>query len=152
MEYIDYYKVLGVSKDASEKEIKKAYRKLARKYHPDINPNDKTAEKKFKEINEANQVLSDPDNRKKYDKYGKDWKHAEEFERAGAQRQRQQNSQRTYSGGFSGGDFSDFFESMFGGGASGVIGAVKSPVSQSNSATGASLSMISLRWPQSINA
>ena len=67
MDYIDYYKILGVGKEATENEIKKAYRKLARKHHPDINPNDKDAEKKFKEINEANQVLSDPENRKKYD-------------------------------------------------------------------------------------
>ena len=72
MEYIDYYKVLGLSKDASADDIKKAYRKLARKYHPDLNPNDKEAEKKFKEINEANEVLSDPDKRKKYDQYGAD--------------------------------------------------------------------------------
>ena len=126
MEYIDYYKTLGVKKDATENEIKKAYRKLARKHHPDINPNDKDAEKKFKEINEANQVLSDPENRKKYDKYGKDWKHAEEFEKAGRQRQYAGYGQpgggfgggAQYSGGFSSGDFSDFFESMFGGGAS----------------------------------
>ncbi len=112
MNYIDYYKVLGISKDATAKDIKKAYRKLARKYHPDVNPNDKAAEKKFKELNEANEVLSNPENRKKYDKYGKDWKHAEEFEKA--------RQQRTYQGqqsheGFEGEDFSDFFSSMFGG-------------------------------------
>lgn len=124
MDYIDYYKILGVGKDATESEIKKAYRKLARKHHPDINPNDKDAEKKFKEINEANQVLSDPENRKKYDKYGKDWKHAEEFEKAGQQRQSRRSSQQGPGGGFSGGDFggsgdfSDFFESMFGSGGS----------------------------------
>ncbi|HEY1194027.1 DnaJ domain-containing protein, partial [Flavobacterium sp.] len=68
MDYIDYYKALDVTKSATEAEIKKAYRKLARKYHPDLNPNDKEAEKKFKEINEANEVLSNPENRKKYDK------------------------------------------------------------------------------------
>lgn len=125
MDYIDYYKILGVGKEATESEIKKAYRKLARKHHPDINPNDKDAEKKFKEINEANQVLGDPENRKKYDKYGKDWKHAEEFEKAGQQRQSRRRSQQGGpSGGFSGGDFggsgdfSDFFESMFGSGSS----------------------------------
>lgn len=121
MAFIDYYKVLGVSKSATTAEIKKAYRKLARKYHPDVNPNDKTAEQKFKEINEANEVLGDPEKRKKYDKYGKDWQHGEAYEQA----QRQQQSQRQYqhhaSGGFEGasfseGDFSDFFESMFGGG------------------------------------
>ncbi len=126
MEYIDYYKVLGVKKDATEAEIKKAYRKLARKHHPDINPDAKDAEKKFQQINEANQVLSDPENRKKYDKYGKDWKHAEEFEKAGQQRQYSSGGPAGGFGGggnFSGGDFSDFFESMFGGGASSFGGA-----------------------------
>ena len=124
MDFIDYYKILGISKTASEAEIKKAYRKLARKYHPDLNPNDKEAEKKFKEVNEANEVLSNAENRKKYDKYGKDWKHGEAYEEA----QRQQQSQRHYQqqdfGGyqgfsgqdFEGSEFSDFFESMFGGG------------------------------------
>jgi curved DNA-binding protein len=67
MDYIDYYKVLGVSKNASEKDIKKAYRKLARQYHPDVNPNDAVAEEKFKAINEAHEVLGDPEKRKKYD-------------------------------------------------------------------------------------
>jgi curved DNA-binding protein len=121
MEYIDYYKVLGVDKNASTEDIKKAYRKLARKHHPDVNPNNKEAQRKFQEINEANEVLSDPEKRKKYDQYGKDWKHAEEFERA---RQQQQQWQGQYPGGgggeqfFGGGgehDFSDFFESLFGG-------------------------------------
>ncbi|MFD1604888.1 DnaJ C-terminal domain-containing protein [Flavobacterium artemisiae] len=129
MDYIDYYKVLDVTKSATEADIKKAYRKLARKYHPDLNPNDKEAEKKFKEINEANEVLSNPENRKKYDKYGKDWKHADEFEKAGYdpnQQQSRQQSSSQYSGGdfsgfggdFSGSDFSDFFNSMYGGGRS----------------------------------
>jgi curved DNA-binding protein len=118
MEYVDYYKILGLDKSASTEDIKKAYRKLARKYHPDINPNNKEAHKKFQEVNEANEVLSDPEKRKKYDQYGKDWKHAEEFEKA-----KQQQKQRTYPGGGNeffgnGGDdnFSDFFESLFGGG------------------------------------
>ncbi|MEQ9415364.1 MAG: J domain-containing protein [Cyclobacteriaceae bacterium] len=113
MDYIDYYKILGLSKSATEKDIKNAYRKLARKYHPDLNPNDKEAERKFKEVNEANEVLSHVENRKKYDQYGKDWKHAEQFEKA-----KQQQQQRTYQGGgqsFNEGDFSDFFASMFGG-------------------------------------
>jgi len=117
MNYIDYYKILGISKNATEKEIKKAYRKLARKFHPDLNPDNKTAEKKFKEINEANEVLSHPENRKKYDKYGKDWKHAEEFEKARQQQGRSQQysgNQQSYSD-FQGEDFSDFFSSMFGG-------------------------------------
>jgi curved DNA-binding protein len=115
MAFIDYYKILEIDKKATESDIKKAYRKLARKYHPDVNPNDKEAEKKFKAINEANEVLSHAENRKKYDKYGKDWKHAEEFEKA----QHQQRSQRSYSqqgssGQYSDSDYSDFFESMFG--------------------------------------
>lgn len=122
MDYIDYYKTLEITKSATDAEIKKAYRKAARKYHPDLNPNDKEAEKKFKEINEANEVLSNPENRKKYDKYGKDWKHADEFEKAGynpnqQQQTRQQSSSdyNDFSGGdFSGSDFSDFFNSMYG--------------------------------------
>jgi curved DNA-binding protein len=121
MEFIDYYKILGLSKDASDKEIKKAYRKQARKYHPDVNPNDESAKKQFQRINEANEVLSDPEKRKKYDKYGKDWEHAEAYEKARQQQQQQYSGGggQYYSGtggGFSEGDFSDFFESMFGGG------------------------------------
>ena len=79
MDYIDYYAILGLPKTATAEEIKKAYRKLARQYHPDLNPGNKQAEKKFKEINEANEVLSDLENRKKYDQYGGDWKNAEQF-------------------------------------------------------------------------
>lgn len=117
MSFIDYYGVLGISKNASDKDIKKAYRKLARKYHPDLNPNDKGAEKKFKEVNEANEVLGNPENRKKYDQYGKDWMHADDIEKA----KQQQQYQRSYSGasdGYSQEDFSDFFEHMFGGDSS----------------------------------
>lgn len=120
MEFIDYYKVLGLNKDASINEIKKAYRKLARKYHPDVNPNDKDAQKKFQQLNEANAVLSDPEKREKYDKYGKDWEHGEEYEKyRKAQQQRSYSNSagggQTFSGAFEGADFSDFFESMFGG-------------------------------------
>jgi curved DNA-binding protein len=117
MAFIDYYKILEISKTATEAEVKKAYRKLARKYHPDLNPNNKDAEKKFKEINEANEVLSHPENRKKYDAHGENWQHAEEYEKT---KQQQQQYQRTsHEGGY--GDFgganeySNFFESMFGG-------------------------------------
>lgn len=123
MAFIDYYSVLGLKKDASADEIKKAYRKLARKHHPDLNPDDKESHQKFQQINEANEVLSDPEKRKKYDTYGENWQHGEEYEKA-----RQQQSQ---SGGFGGGfggfggsssysysgddsEFSDFFESLFG--------------------------------------
>jgi curved DNA-binding protein len=118
MNFIDYYKVLGIDKNASEAAIKKAYRKLARKYHPDVNPDNPDAEKKFKQINEANEVLSDPEKRKKYDQYGKDWQHAEEFEKAKQQRG-SAYTDYTYSGGSSAEDFSDFFEAMFGGGGFG---------------------------------
>jgi len=116
MDFIDYYKVLGVAKNADDAEIKKAYRKLARKYHPDVNPNDAGAKKKFQEINEANEVLSDPEKRKKYDQYGKDWQHAEQFEQAG-QSKRQQRPQYSSRGQeqFDESDFSDFFSTMFGG-------------------------------------
>ena len=76
----DYYKVLGVSKSADQSEIKKAFRKAARKYHPDLNPNDEAAEARFKEINEAYEVLSDDQDRKKYDRHGDNWKHADEIE------------------------------------------------------------------------
>ena len=115
MEFIDYYKILGVDKKASEDEIKKAYRKLSLKLHPDLNPNDKEAHKKFQQINEANEVLSDPEKRKKYDQYGKDWMHADQFEK---QKQYQRSSPGggyTYSEGFGEDSFSDFFASMFGG-------------------------------------
>lgn len=129
MDFIDYYQVLGVPKNASEEDIRKAYRKLARKLHPDLNPNDKDANKKFQQLNEANEVLSDTEKRKKYDQYGKDWQHAEAFEQARRGDARQQQRQRptydqqagsddfgnfTYSGDFDGNNFSDFFESLFG--------------------------------------
>jgi curved DNA-binding protein len=118
MEFIDYYKVLGVDKSASGEEIKKAYRKLARKLHPDLNPNDKEAHQKFQQVNEANEVLSDPEKRKKYDKYGKDWQHAGQFERERPHDQYTGREQwgQPFSGNFEEGNFSDFFESLFGGG------------------------------------
>src|SRR5438046_10041273 len=114
MAFIDYYQTLGVDKKATQDDIKAAYRKLARKHHPDLNPNDKEAHKKFQQINEANEVLSDPEKRKKYDQYGKDWQHAEQFEQA---RQSQQQPHgfggETFSGDFEGGELSDCFTSKF---------------------------------------
>ncbi len=117
MAYIDYYKILGVNKDATQDDIKKAYKKLARKHHPDLNPNDTDAHRKFQELNEANEVLSDPEKRKKYDQYGENWKHADQFDA-------QQNQYGQYQGSDDGGafwsssgdgsGFSDFFEQMFG--------------------------------------
>ena len=95
----DYYAILGVTRGVAQEEIKKAFRKLARKYHPDVNPGDKAAEAKFKEINEANEVLSDKEKRAKYDKYGDNWQHAEAFEKAGGQYQ-QQPSGNPFGGGF----------------------------------------------------
>ncbi len=125
MAFIDYYQVLGIDKTASDKDVKNAYRKLARKYHPDLNPNDAEANKKFQQLNEANEVLSDPDKRKKYDKYGENWQRGEEYEKYQQQQQQQRSSQRSaYTGGqesgygdfegFGGEGFSDFFQSMFG--------------------------------------
>lgn len=106
--FIDYYKVLGIAKTASSLEIKNAYRKLARKCHPDLNPNDKEANKKFQEINEANEVLSDSVKRKKYDTHGNDWKHENAHQQSNSQQQQYSYSNQST------GDFSDFFESMFG--------------------------------------
>jgi curved DNA-binding protein len=116
MDFIDYYKILEINKSATPKDIKNAYRKLARKYHPDLNPNDKDAKNNFQKINEANEVLSEPEKRKKYDKYGKDWQHADKFEEAGQYRQQSSNAgEQGFSGSQNSGEFSDFFESMFGG-------------------------------------
>ena len=126
VDYKDYYKALGVEKTATAEQIKKAYRKLARQHHPDVNPNDKGAEQKFKDINEANEVLSDPEKRKKYDQFGADWQRYQQQPgggRAGQPGGGFDWSQYTQGqgGGGSGGnpfgegeDFSDFFGSLFG--------------------------------------
>jgi curved DNA-binding protein len=121
MDFVDYYQILGIAKNASQEDIKKAYRKLARKHHPDLNPNDKNAHKQFQLINEANEVLSDPEKRKKYDQYGKDWQHAEQFEQAKQSRQSGRYGQQdwdtggqSFSGGFDEEGYTDFFESIFG--------------------------------------
>ena len=122
MEYKDYYKILGVDKKASQDDVKKAYRKLAVKFHPDKNPGDKKAEEKFKEINEANDVLSDPAKRKKYDDLGENWQsQSQGFPNDfGQQSRRRQGGQQFYSSEES--QFSDFFESVFGSGAGGGFG------------------------------
>ena len=115
MSFVDYYSILGLPKDAKEEEIKKAYRKLARKHHPDLNPNDKEAQKKFQQLNEANEVLSDPIKRKKYDQYGENWEHGEAFEKQRQSQHRSNQEQRQqFSGGYDATDFSEFFTSMFG--------------------------------------
>jgi len=130
MEYKDYYKILGLDKQATQQDIKKAYRKLARKYHPDVNPGDKSAEARFKEINEANEVLSDPEKRKKYDELGssyQQWQHmggdprgfdwsqwATEGQPGGGRMHVEYADLSDLFGG-GGGGFSDFFQSIFGG-------------------------------------
>lgn len=122
MAFIDYYKVLGVDRSASQDDIRKAFRKLAKRYHPDINKDSPDAKERFQEINEANEVLGDPEKRKKYDEYGENWRHADEYE---SQRRRQNETGYTSGFGFEGfGDFSgnsrnssgfsDFFEELFG--------------------------------------
>lgn len=126
MEYKDYYKILGVDKKAGAADIKKAYRKLAVKYHPDKNPDDKLAEEKFKELNEAYEVLGDEEKRKKYDEFGENWKYYEQAGQNGgdfdwgrwraSQGGRQQQQYEDMEGMFGeGGQFSDFFEHLFGG-------------------------------------
>lgn len=117
MEFQDYYKTLGVDRKASDAEIKSAYRKLARKFHPDVNPNNKDAEAKFKQINEAYQVISDAEKRKKYDELGADWEHGVSQEEMMRRYARQQSAAGARGGGADfGGDFSDFFSQFFGGG------------------------------------
>ncbi len=113
----DYYQILGVSRGAGEKEIKQAYRKLARKYHPDVNPGDKAAEAKFKEINEAYEVLSDPEKRRKYDEFGDRWQYADQFARAqgsgGPFEGFRQGGATYHFTTFGEGDFSDIFGEIF---------------------------------------
>jgi molecular chaperone DnaJ len=123
----DYYNILGVGRNASDKEIKQAFRKLARKYHPDVNPGDKSAEEKFKQVSEAYEVLSDADKRKKYDQFGDQWQYADQFSKAGGQRSGYQNYDFSdiFKGGgqsqnfsFENGDLGSIFGDLFGGGRS----------------------------------
>lgn len=118
MDYKDYYQILGISKTASADDIRQAYRKLARQYHPDVNPDDKNAEEKFKEVNEAYEVLSDPNNRRKYDQLGQSWR---QYQQSGADNfdwsqwsQGGVNLGDLFTGRGDTGDFSDFFEAIFG--------------------------------------
>src|SRR3954470_17614860 len=127
MQYKDYYNTLGVKPTASEKEIKSAFRKMARKYHPDLNPSDREAEAKFKEANEAYEVLSDPDKRKKYDQFGSDWERYQQAQGSPggfdfSKYAQSYGGSGTGSPGYSAftsygdddGSFSDFFEMLFG--------------------------------------
>ena len=124
MDYKDYYQLLGVARNASEKDIKQAFRKLARKHHPDVNPGDLGAEQKFKEINEAHEVLSDPDKRRKYDQLGANWKQYEQYARPRTGGPGGPGAPGGFGGGGfnvefesgEGGGFSDFFRTFFGGG------------------------------------
>ncbi len=129
MEYRDYYRILGIDRDASEKDVKRAYRKLARRFHPDVNPNDESAEERFKEINEAHEVLGDPGKRSKYDQLGASWQRWQRMGRDSSQfdwsrwsaggpggtRFEWGGDLRDLFGGTGSGAFSDFFRTIFSG-------------------------------------
>lgn len=120
MAFIDYYKILGVDKNIPQKDVKKAYLKRAKQFHPDLHPDDPKAKAKFQALNEAYEVINDPEKRKKYDQYGEQWKQAEQFEKAGGNGYWQQSGGGSPFDGFDfssfsgGGGFSSFFEQIFG--------------------------------------
>ena len=120
MAFIDYYKILGVKKDIPQKDVRAAYRKRAKQFHPDLHPNDPKAKAKFQALSEAYEVIGDPDKRAKYDKYGEQWRNADAFEQSGGGEQGYSNYNTAFDGfDFSGmgGGFSSFFQDLFGGGA-----------------------------------
>lgn len=125
MAFIDYYKILGVKKDIPQKDVRAAYRKRAKQFHPDLHPNDAKAKAKFQALSEAYEVISDPEKRAKYDKYGEQWRNAEAFESSGGGWQNR-NSYNTAFDGFDfngmGGGFSSFFQDLFGGSSRGGFG------------------------------
>lgn len=113
MAFIDYYKIMGIAKDTPQKDIKSAYRKRAKQFHPDLHPNDPKAKAKFQALNEAYDVLSDPEKRAKYDQYGEHWKSMGGFQNGGGGEGGFEGFDFSQFGG--GGSFSDFFEQLFGG-------------------------------------
>jgi len=133
----DYYAILGVGHNASEQEIKQAYRRLARRHHPDVNPGDKSAEARFKEINEAHEVLSDPEKRRRYDQYGDQWQYAEQFEKARTQGgasgfegfgpHGQTYTYQDFGGASDMGDLGSIFENLFGGAGGGRFRTSRRP-------------------------
>lgn len=170
MEYKDYYDILGVSRNADQQELKKAYRKLARKYHPDTNPDDAQAVERFKEVNEAYEVLSDPDKRSKYDQFGREWQRYQQGDAAGFNWQNwaQQGASGGRSGGYrtnyrvenmddlfgGGGGFSDFFETLFGmGGEMGTNPGTRTRTrtSESGRAYGAGTRGRDIEYPVSVS-
>lgn len=137
VEFKDYYQILGVPRDASDEEIKKAFRKLARRYHPDVAKDKKAAEEKFKEINEAHEVLGDPENRRKYDELGARWREGVQPPPGwDGQAGRSPGGEETFEFRFDGTGFSDFFEQFFGrGGRFGGFGGFGRPETESSGGT-----------------
>lgn len=122
MAFIDYYKILGVPKDIAQKDVKKAYLKRAKQFHPDLHPEDPKAKAKFQALNEAYDVIGDPEKRKKYDQYGEQWREAGQFQGGGGFHSGGSPFEGFDFSNFQGGGFSSFFENLFGGGAAGFGG------------------------------